>query len=125
MEIKDLSKDLSKDLLVKTITEWVKIDNEIRQLKKEENIRKTEQKKISQQLIEIMRKNEIDEVDLNNGKLMYTKKNVKKPITKKILLNILSNFYEGDINKALKVNNFIMDNREEVVVETIVRKVND
>ena len=118
-------KNQSKDQLVKTITEWVKIDNEIRQLKKEENIRKTEQKKISQQLIEIMRKNEIDEVDLNNGKLMYTKKNVKKPITKKILLNILSNFYEGDINKALKVNNFIMDNREEVVVETIVRKVND
>ena len=125
MDIKDQSKTQSKDQLIKTITELVKIDNEIRQLKKEENIRKTDQKKISQQLIEIMRKNEIDEVDLNNGKLMYTKKNVKKPITKKILLNILSNFYEGDINKALKVNNFIMDNREEVVVETIVRKVND
>ena len=125
MEIKDQSNSQSKDQLIKTITEWVKIDNEIRQLKKEENIRKTDQKKISQQLIEIMRKNEIDEVDLNNGKLMYTKKNVKKPITKKILLNILSNFYEGDINKALKVNNFIMDNREEVVVETIVRKVKD
>ena len=125
MDIKDQSKTQSKDQLIKTITEWVKIDNEIRQLKKEENIRKTDQKKISQQLIEIMRKNEIDEVDLNNGKLMYTKKNVKKPITKKILLNILSNFYEGDINKALKVNNFIMDNREEVVVETIVRKVKD
>jgi hypothetical protein len=125
MEIKDQSKSQSKDQLIKTITEWVKIDNEIRQLKKEENIRKTDQKKISQQLIEIMRENEIDEVDLNNGKLMYTKKNVKKPITKKILLNILSNFYEGDINKALKVNNFIMDNREEIIVETIVRKVKD
>ena len=125
MEIKDQSKSQSKDQLIKTITEWVKIDNEIRQLKKEENIRKTDQKKISQQLIEIMRENEIDEVDLNNGKLMYTKKNVKKPITKKILLNILSNFYEGDINKALKVNNFILDNREEIIVETIVRKVKD
>lgn len=129
MEIKDQSKSQSKsqskDQLIKTITEWVKIDNEIRQLKKEENIRKTDQKKISQQLIEIMRENKIDEVDLNNGKLMYTKKNVKKPITKKILLNILSNFYEGDINKALKVNNFIMDNREEIIVETIVRKVKD
>lgn len=115
----------TKDQLIKNITEWVKIDNEIRKLKKEENIRKIEQKKISQRLMEIMRNAEIDEVDLNNGKLMYTKKNVKKPITKKILLNILSNFYKGDINKALQVNNFIMDNREEVVVETIVRKIND
>ena len=29
--------------------------------------------------MEIMRTNEIDEVDINNGKLIYSKKNVKKP----------------------------------------------
>ena len=40
MEIKDQSKSQSKDQLIKTITEWVKIDNEIRQLKKEENKKK-------------------------------------------------------------------------------------
>ena len=72
-----------------------------------------------------MRKNEIDEFDLNDGKIMYTKKSVKKPITKKILLNILSNFYEGDIMKANQINNYIMENREETTVETIVRKVNN
>lgn len=115
----------TKDDLIKIIRNWVKIDNEIRQLKKEENIRKAEQKKISQELINIMRENEIDEVDIMDGKLMYSKKNVKKPITQKKLLTILSNFYKGDITKAVEVNNFILDNREETTVETIKRVVKE
>ena len=115
----------TKEQLVKTIKEWVKIYNEIRKLKTEQNIRKNEQKRIYKDLIEVMRKNEIDEFDLNDGKIMYTKKSVKKPITKKILLNILSNFYECDIMKANQINNYIMENREETTVETIVRKVNN
>ena len=76
----------TKEQLIISIREWVKIDNEIRKLKKEENKRKQEQKRISTQLIEVMSKNEIDEFELNDGKIMYTKKSVKKPITKRILL---------------------------------------
>jgi len=113
----------TKEQLIKTIRNWVKNDNEIRMLKKEENIRKNEQKKISEELINIMRKNEIDEFDISDGKIMYSKKNVKKPITQKKLLNILDNFYNGDISKAIEINNFILDNREETVVETIKRTV--
>ena len=113
----------TKEQLKKSITEWVKIDNEIRTLKKEETIRKNEKKRISQQLIEVMRENQIDEVDLNNGKLMYTKKNVKKPITKRVLQTILSQFYKDDIDKAQELNMFIMENREETKVESIIRKV--
>jgi hypothetical protein len=72
-----------------------------------------------------MRDNDIDEFDINNGKLIYSKKNVKKPITKKALLGILSKYYKGDINKATEINDYIISNREEVVVETIIRKVKD
>jgi hypothetical protein len=115
----------SNDVLVKTIQDWVRLDNEIRQLKKEEQKRKDDQKKLSENLIDIMRKNKIDEVDIKNGKLVYSKKNVKKPITTKNLLSILSKFYKGDISKANEVNEFIIDNREEVVVESIVRKIKD
>ena len=73
----------TKEQLIKAIQGWVRLDNEIRKLKKEEQIRKEEQKKLSADLMNIMSKNEIDEVDINNGKLIYSKKNVKKPITKK------------------------------------------
>ncbi len=114
----------TKQQLIISIREWVKIDNEIRKLRSEENIRKKEQKRISTQLIEVMRKNEIDEFELNDGKIMYTKKNVKKPITKQKLLELLQKFHDGDIQKANDINNFILSNREEKEVENIVRKMN-
>jgi hypothetical protein len=113
----------TKEQLVKTIRDWVKIDNEIRGLNKEINTRKTEKKNLSTLLIETMKKNEIDCFDIKDGQICYTKKNIKKPITKKVLMDILSNFYNGDITKASELNNYIIDNREEVVKETIERKI--
>lgn len=113
----------TKEELVKTIRDWVKIDNEIRNLSKEINNRKNEKKKLSTLLIETMKKNEIDCFDIKDGQICYTKKNIKKPITKKVLMDILSNFYKGDITKASELNNYIIENREEVVKETIERKL--
>jgi hypothetical protein len=113
----------TKELIIKTIKEWVKIDNELRALKKEETARKTAKKNISTQLMEIMKNKNIDCFDINDGQICYVKKNIKKPITKKNLMNILSNYYKGDLSKATEVNNFIIDNREEVVKETIERKI--
>jgi hypothetical protein len=113
----------TKEQLVKTIKDWVKLDNDIRRLQKEIKQRKDEKAKTSTILMETMKKNEIDCFDINNGQICYTKKNVKKPITKKVLLDILSKYYKGDALKASEINNFILDNREETVKESIVLKV--
>ena len=113
----------TKEELIRTIKEWVKIDNEIRELNKQQNIRKVEKKKISEKLIKTMQHNDIDCFDINDGQIIYNKKNVKKPITKKNLFDILSKYYKGDSDKAEVLQNYIMENREEVVKETIVRKI--
>jgi len=113
----------TKEQLIKTIKEWVKIDNDIRAIKKEATLREKEKKEISKKLMEVMRDNEIDCFDLKDGQITYTKKNVKKPITKKSLLDILSKYCNGDTIKAIEINNFIMDNRAEVVKESIVRRI--
>lgn len=113
----------TKEQLIKTIKEWVKMDNEIRTLSKELSRRKNDKKKISTKLMETMKTNSIDCFDLNDGQICYTKKNIKKPITKKALMGILSTYYNGDITKAVELNNYIIDNREEVVKETIERKI--
>ena len=113
----------TKEHLIKTIKEWVKIDNEVRKLQKEQTIRKIEKKNLSLKLMEIMKKNEIDCFDINDGQLCYEKKNVKKPITKKVLLTILNKYYVGDNTKATELNNFIIENREEEIKETITRKL--
>jgi hypothetical protein len=114
----------TKEHLIKTIKEWVRLDNDIRKLQKEEKQRKNDKKNISNILMEIMKKNEIDEFDINDGQICYTKKNIKKPITQKILMNVLSDYFKGDTLKAAELNEFIRDNREEIVKETIVRKIN-
>jgi len=113
----------TKNQLVQSIREWVRIDNEMRKLKSEVSKRRKVQKTISESLIRVMRDNEIDEFELNDGKITYNKRNVKKPITQKILLGILANYYQGDVKKAVEVNNYIMENREEVEVEKISRKM--
>lgn len=114
----------TKDQLIKTIKEWVKLDNDIRKLQKELAQRKNEKKKLSSSLIDIMKKNEIDCFDINNGQICYNKKNIKKPITKKVLLDTLSKYYKGDLLKATEINNYILENREEITKESIVLKPN-
>ena len=113
----------TKEELVNNIREWVKIDNEIRTLQKELNKRKKDKKQISNNLIYTMKNNSIDCFDINDGQIYYSKKNIKKPITKKVLMNTLSKFYKGNIEKATELNNFINENREEMVRETIERKI--
>ena len=76
----------TKDQLIKTIKEWVKTDNEIRAFQKEVRKKQEEKKKISKDLMDVMVRNEIDCFDIKDGQIMYSKKNVKKPITKKNLL---------------------------------------
>ena len=113
----------TKDQLIKTIKEWVKIDNEIRAFQKEVRKKQQEKKNISKDLMDVMVRNEIDCFDIKDGQIMYSKKNIKKPITQKNLLGILANYCKGDMERASEINNFILENREEVVKEEIVRKI--
>jgi len=110
----------TKEQLVNAIKKWIKIDNDIKKLQKELNSRKKEKSGLSNDLMEVMKKNEIENINISNGKLVYTKKNVKKPLTQKLLTELLTNYYKGDVLKASDVNNFILENREEIIKENIV-----
>lgn len=113
----------NKAELVQLIKDWITTDNEIRELNKQAKQRKNKLKTVSQNLMNTMKENEIDEFNVKDGKILYCKTSVKKPITKKNLMTILSKYYKGDISQAIEVNNFILDNREEVVKETIKRTI--
>lgn len=115
---------IEKEVLVSIVREWVKNDNEIRELKKQENLRKNANKKLTEKLMTIMRSNNLDCFDINDGKIMYKKTNTKKPFSKKMLLQLLNEFYKNDVEKAIEVSSFLLENREEVVKEKIVRKIN-
>lgn len=112
----------TKEYLISVIKQWVKLENEIKTLKKEQVQRQIEKKKVSENLIDIMKKNDIDCLDIKDGQICYNKKNIKKAISKKHLMDVLSKYYEGDMLKASELNSFIIENREEVTKESITIK---
>ena len=112
----------TKDQLVNNIREWVKIDNEISQLRNEIKERNNIKKHMTETLVNVMKTNNIDCFDINEGALIYKKNTVKKPINAKTLLSSLQNYYK-DQNVAEDLTKFIMDNREEQIKETIKRKI--
>lgn len=112
----------SKDDVIQIIKTWVKLDNETRALQKEVAQRKKEKTELSNSLIGVMKENEIDCFDMKGGQLLYVKRDIKKPINKKNLLEILNRYYEGDRLQAAEVQEFILSNRETTTKETIVHK---
>jgi hypothetical protein len=113
----------TKEELVTNIKEWIKIDTEILQLQNEIKSRKNKKKQLSESLMEVMKKNEIDCFDINGGSLVYKKNTIKKPINSKTLISTLKTYFEKTPAKAEELTKFILDNREEQVKETIKRKV--
>jgi hypothetical protein len=111
-----------KEQLVNNIREWVRIDNEISQLRHEIKERNNKKKSMTENLVNVMKTNNIDCFDINEGSLIYKKSTVKKPINSKTLLSSLQSYYK-DLNLAEDLTKYIMDNREEKIKETIKRKV--
>jgi hypothetical protein len=78
---------------------------------------------LSKQLIDVMKQNEIDTFDINNGTIEYKHKVAKKPLSKKIILNTLNTFFEGDEDKIKGLHALMNDNREIYTKDNIVRKI--
>ena len=112
----------TKDQLVQHIKEWIGVDEEIKSLQKEIKQRKEKQKDLTKELMEVMKSNEIECFDLNDGKLVYTKIKTKQTINKKYLMTTLIKCLE-DPKDVEKVTDFILENREEKIRESIRRKV--
>lgn len=112
-----------KELLVSNIKEWIKIDNEIMQLKKEIKERTNKKKELSTNLVDVMKSNNIDCFDINGGSLIYKKNKVKKPISGKSLLNLLKSYYKNDEELAEEITKYVMENREEQIKDIIKRKI--
>lgn len=111
----------NKEQLINHIREWVKIDEEIRTLNSEIRSRRDKKKRLTSELVDVMKNNEIDCFDINNGKLIYSKNKVKSPLNKKTLMVALQKFYNDDA-EAQKMTDYLLDSRDETVKENIRRK---
>lgn len=112
----------TKDELVKHIRGWIQIDNDISTLQKQIKALRDEKKELTTSLVDVMKTNEIDCFDINEGKLIYAKSKYKKPINKKTLLDSLQTYFKNDGERAQEVSDHIFNNREETIKESIKRK---
>jgi hypothetical protein len=113
----------AKEMLVSHIKEWIKMDNEIMQLKSDIKQKTNKKKLLTENLVSVMKTNKIDCFDINGGSLVYKTNKVKKPINSKLLLAALQNYYKSDSKLAEEITKHVMDSREEQIKETIKRKI--
>ena len=114
----------TKEQLISNVKEWVGTDNQIIKLKKE--IKELTQKKkvLTDSLVDVMKKHEIDCVDISGGSIIYKKNTTKKPINGKTLMAALNAYYKNNTGIAEELTKHILDSREENIKETIQRKIN-
>lgn len=115
----------TKEELIQNIKAWMTIDSEMKELQKELKSRRAEKKKLADSLVEIMKENEIDCFDLSEGKLLYTKTNVKTALSKKHIMKCLEQYFSQDPEiKPEEVCEFILNNRDVKENESIRHKPN-
>jgi len=103
------------------IKEWVRLDDEIVKSKKEIKEMNATKKVLSDKLLYYMKDQEIDQFDLNTGKLVRHVQKTRAPLSKKSLMTCLMKYYK-DEEEAQKVSIFILDSREEKIKEHICKK---
>lgn len=112
----------TKAQLVQYIKSWIEVDNEMRKLQKDMKTLKDNKKTLTDALVNVMKSNEIDVFDINDGKLVYAKTKVKAPINQTTLFAALMQHYK-DEDAAKKLSEFIMDSRQIKIKESIRRKI--
>jgi len=102
----------TKQVLIQSIKEWIAINSNIVSLQKQLKELKDKKTNISTILIKIMENNDIDRVDINNGKLLYKKTKVKGTINKDYLTKMLDTYFKD--NQEIDSNHiceFLLENR--------------
>ena len=111
-----------KSVLVEKIKRWLDVENKILTFQKELKELKKQKKVISTDLTEIMKNKQLDSIDVNQGKILYTKNKSKKGINKKYLEVVLTKYLDND-DKAKELCDFILENRETIEKENIRLKL--
>jgi hypothetical protein len=114
----------SQEILIEIVKKWVQTDNKIKQLNQMNRQLRQEKKKLNTEMIDIMKKHDIDIFNIKDGQIRYKKETKKEPLSSLRLLNILSKHPQLGEEQAVSLRDYVFQNREEVVMESIVRKIN-
>ena len=114
-----------KEILITTIKEWVECEKKIKEYNNEMKEIKNKKKILSKTLVDVMKNNDIDCFDINNGKILHRTSKTKAPVSKEYLSQILEKYFENNPNVDCDdVGNAILNNRPIKERHSIVMKEN-
>ena len=122
-EVQKQKTNLKKDDLIVYIKEWIKIDNDIINLKTQVKQKNTKKKELTESLVNVMKSNNIDCFDINGGALIYKQKKSKRTISGKFLLTQLEEHYKDQPELAKELTKKVLENRVNIVKDEITRKI--
>jgi hypothetical protein len=114
----------TKEELITSIKEWIKIDNDIAKAKTDIKEKTARKKVLTENLVTVMKSNSIDCFDINGGALIYKQKTTKKHISAKYLLAELQKIYKDQPDVASDLTKQLLDNRGLTIKDEICRKIN-
>ena len=109
--------------LLENVKTWLNIDDQIRALQKEIRDRRKIKKELTENLVGIMKTQDIDALNVPDGQLIYNKTKTKAPLSKKHLLISLSQYFKNDPRLVEELSKYIMESRQEKEKENIKRKI--
>ena len=113
----------SKEQLLGKIKEWVAIEGEMKVLQRELKQRREAKRRLSDELVQVMKENEIDCFDIREGKIIYTQNRVRSALSKRHLTGCLETYFAAhpDISGG-EVAQYVLEKREVTVKESIRHK---
>lgn len=113
----------TKEVLIKTIKEWMNIEKNIKNLQKDIKINKDKKKQLSENLVKIMKNNDVDCFDISEGKICYTINKIKSSLSKKHIMSCLNTYFaDNESVQPDDVAKYILENRSTIIKESIKHK---
>lgn len=105
--------EIYKKKLQENVKDYLNIDDEIKALSKAVKERKEKKKEVSEYILACMNKFEINHMNVNGGKLIYSVSKNKAPLNKENITNILTKYFD-DNSRGKEVCKYLLENREKV-----------
>jgi hypothetical protein len=112
---------MDKARITATIKEWVRMDSEIADLRRQIKEFTLQKKTHADELVRLMKEFQIDEIDMTDGKIVRQTRRTKAPVNKKLLLASLAKYYKNE-NTAKELSEFILSERVEKTMDCIKKK---
>lgn len=106
------------------VKEWISIDDEIAELnKKIKELKAKKNKQLEPKITLFMRQYNISDLNTDGGKLKCNERNTKKPLSKNLIKQSLSEFFKQDEEKVETVMEHMVSKQETVKSYKLLRSI--